>query len=70
MFGQQFLKKTSRLLHRLPAPARDIPVYLQLWRDGRLPLELLPTDTKPLAEINEGLDALTEGRVVRRLVVA
>ncbi|MGO4383043.1 alcohol dehydrogenase catalytic domain-containing protein [Specibacter sp. RAF43] len=48
-------------------PARDIPKYIQLWREGRLPIELLHTDTRPLAEINEGLDALAEGRVVRRL---
>lgn len=48
-------------------PARDIPRYVQLWRDGKLPVELLHTDTKPLAEINEGLDALADGRVVRRL---
>ncbi|MCZ2401630.1 alcohol dehydrogenase catalytic domain-containing protein [Paenarthrobacter sp. Z7-10] len=48
-------------------PARDIPRYVQLWRDGRLPVELLHTDTKPLAEINEGLDALADGEVVRRL---
>lgn len=48
-------------------PARDIPAYLQMWRDGRLPVELLHTDTRPLAEINEGLDALADGRVVRRL---
>ena len=48
-------------------PARDIPLYLRMWRDGVLPVELLHTDTRPLAEINEGLDALAEGRVVRRL---
>jgi Zn-dependent alcohol dehydrogenase len=48
-------------------PARDIPAYIQLWRDGRLPVELLHTDTKPLSEINEGLDALADGLVVRRL---
>ena len=48
-------------------PARDIPAYIQLWRDGRLPIELLHTDTRPLVEINEGLDALADGRVVRRL---
>ncbi|MFC5928530.1 alcohol dehydrogenase [Cryobacterium melibiosiphilum] len=50
-------------------PERDIPRYLALWRAGRLPVELLHTDTRPLAEINEGLDALAEGRVVRRLFV-
>lgn len=48
-------------------PERDIPLYLGYWREGRLPVELLHTDTKPLDEINEGLDALTAGRVVRRL---
>lgn len=48
-------------------PARDIPAYIQLWREDRLPIELLHTDTKPLAEINEGLDALADGLVVRRL---
>jgi alcohol dehydrogenase len=48
-------------------PGRDIPLYLGYWRDGRLPVELLHTDTRPLAEINEGLDALASGRVVRRL---
>ncbi len=48
-------------------PARDIPRYIQLWRDGRLPIELLHTDTKPLADINEGLDDLADGLVVRRL---
>ncbi|GAA4657585.1 alcohol dehydrogenase catalytic domain-containing protein [Arthrobacter cryoconiti] len=48
-------------------PARDIPSYIQLWRDGQLPIQLLHTDTKPLAQINEGLDALADGHVVRRL---
>jgi Zn-dependent alcohol dehydrogenase len=48
-------------------PGRDIPRYLGYWRDGRLPVELLHSDTRPLAEINEGLDALAAGKVVRRL---
>ncbi|MDQ0276033.1 alcohol dehydrogenase [Arthrobacter silviterrae] len=48
-------------------PARDIPAYIQMWREGRLPVELLHTDTTPLSEINEALDALADGRVVRRL---
>lgn len=48
-------------------PERDIPAYLDLWRQGRLPVELLHTDTRPLADLNESLDALAEGRVVRRL---
>lgn len=51
-------------------PGRDIPLYLQYWRDGKLPVELLHSDTKPLADINEGLDALSAGHVVRRLFQA
>ncbi|MGX5715676.1 zinc-binding dehydrogenase [Arthrobacter sp. MAHUQ-56] len=51
-------------------PGRDIPKYLGYWREGRLPVELLHTDTRPLAEINEGLDALASGQVVRRLFQA
>lgn len=48
-------------------PAVDIPGYVEMWRAGRLPVELLHTDTKPFSELNEGLDALAEGLVVRRL---
>jgi len=50
-------------------PSRDIPAYLQLWRDGRLPVELLHTDTRPLRDLNESLDALVAGDIVRRLFV-
>ncbi|KNC18472.1 alcohol dehydrogenase [Arthrobacter sp. RIT-PI-e] len=48
-------------------PARDIPAYLDLWRSGALPVELLHTDTRPLADLNESLDALAEGSIVRRV---
>jgi Zn-dependent alcohol dehydrogenase len=48
-------------------PGRDIPAYLDLWRSGSLPVELLHTDTRPLEFLNESLDALAEGRVVRRV---
>ncbi|WP_024476597.1 zinc-binding dehydrogenase [Arthrobacter sp. CAL618] len=48
-------------------PARDIPAYLALWREGKLPVELLHTDTRDLGDLNESLDALAEGRVVRRI---
>ncbi|WP_028280287.1 alcohol dehydrogenase catalytic domain-containing protein [Arthrobacter sp. H5] len=48
-------------------PDRDIPRYLDLWRAGDLPVELLHTDTRPLSEINQALDDLADGLVVRRL---
>jgi alcohol dehydrogenase len=51
-------------------PREDIPRHLDCWRRGRLPVELLHTDTRPLAEINESLDELAAGRVVRRLFKA
>lgn len=49
-------------------PARDIPLFAQLWRDGALPLEKLITSTLPLAEINSALDALEEGRALRQMI--
>ncbi|MFJ5955344.1 alcohol dehydrogenase catalytic domain-containing protein [Paenarthrobacter sp. NPDC092416] len=51
-------------------PSRDIPLYLQMWRHGKLPVELLHTDTRPLTEINEALDSLADGKIVRRLFSA
>jgi alcohol dehydrogenase len=49
-------------------PSRDIPVYVDLWRRGRLPIEKLVSRVVPLADINEAMDALAEGRVLRQLL--
>jgi alcohol dehydrogenase len=49
-------------------PARDIPIYVDLWREGRLPIERLVSRVVPLADINEAMDALAEGRVLRQLL--
>jgi alcohol dehydrogenase len=49
-------------------PARDIPIYVDLWRQGRLPVERLVSREVPLAQINEAMDALAEGRVLRQLI--
>ncbi|WP_309131593.1 alcohol dehydrogenase catalytic domain-containing protein [Brevibacterium sp.] len=49
-------------------PSRDIPIYAQLWRDGKLPVEELISDTIGLHEINEALDALADGTVVRQVI--
>ena len=49
-------------------PAADIAFFVQAWREGRLPVQLLYTDTRPLDEINEALDALVQGKVIRRLL--
>ncbi|MCH6471347.1 alcohol dehydrogenase catalytic domain-containing protein [Sinomonas sp. 5-5] len=49
-------------------PKRDIPVFERLWREGRLPLERLVSREIALEEINEGMDALASGQVIRQVV--
>ncbi|MDN5632335.1 zinc-binding dehydrogenase, partial [Kocuria sp.] len=50
-------------------PSRDIPVYLDLWRAGRLPIEELITERVALADINESFDQLADGRAVRQVIL-
>ncbi|MFE3054277.1 alcohol dehydrogenase catalytic domain-containing protein [Nocardia sp. NPDC059239] len=50
-------------------PARDIPRYEQMWREGRLPVEKLITSRIGLEEINEALDLLADGAAVRQIIV-
>ncbi|MGO2036588.1 MAG: alcohol dehydrogenase catalytic domain-containing protein [Brevibacterium sp.] len=49
-------------------PSRDIPVYADLWRQGKLPVEELISDTIGLEDLNSAFDALSEGRVVRQII--
>lgn len=49
-------------------PKQDIGYYEQLWRAGRLPVEKL-VETRPLAQINEALDDLADGRSVRQILL-
>jgi alcohol dehydrogenase len=49
-------------------PARDIPVFADMWREGRLPVERLVSSHITLDQINEGMDELAEGRAIRQLV--
>jgi alcohol dehydrogenase len=50
-------------------PNRDIPRYIQLYRQGRLPVDRLLTGTLDLADINGGFDALHDGKAIRQVVV-
>ena len=50
-------------------PQRDIPRYIGLWRDGRLPVERLLTSIDPLSRINGLLDELASGRAIRQIVI-
>ena len=49
-------------------PDRDIPVFAQLYLEGKLPLEKLITKRYPLESINEALDDLEHRRVGRPLI--
>ena len=49
-------------------PSRDIPVYADLWRAGKLPVEELISDTIGLTDLNSAFDALADGTVVRQII--
>lgn len=49
-------------------PSRDIPHYIELFRQGRLPVDALISKTVTLDEVNEGFDNLADGKVVRRII--
>lgn len=50
-------------------PVRDVPRYIELFQRGRLPVDRLLSSVRPLAEINEAMDDLAAGRVVRQVLV-
>ncbi|MCT9002979.1 alcohol dehydrogenase catalytic domain-containing protein [Microbacterium memoriense] len=49
-------------------PARDIPRYIELWRDGRLPLEQLVSSRIDLDDIAGAMDRLAAGGELRQLI--
>ena len=50
-------------------PSRDIPRYIELYRQGRLPIDRLMSGKLELEDINRGFDLLHEGKAVRQVVV-
>ncbi|CAN5333601.1 zinc-dependent alcohol dehydrogenase family protein [soil metagenome] len=50
-------------------PSRDIPHYLDLYKQGRLPVDKLLTGRLALDDINHGFDLLHEGKAIRQVVV-
>jgi alcohol dehydrogenase len=50
-------------------PARDIPRFIGLYQEGRLPVDRLLTHRLGLDELNEGFDRLARGEAVRQAVV-
>ncbi|KFJ57887.1 alcohol dehydrogenase [Brucella neotomae] len=49
-------------------PTRDIPLFLDLYRKGKLPVEKLLTHRIKLEEINEGFERLAAGKAIRQVV--
>src|SRR5450631_312474 len=49
-------------------PSRDLPRYIDLFRQGRLPVDRLMSGTLKLDDINRGFDLLHEGKAVRQVV--
>jgi Zn-dependent alcohol dehydrogenase len=50
-------------------PLRDLPRYIALYRQGRMPVDKLLTHRLKLDEINAGFDRLHEGKAIRQVVV-
>lgn len=50
-------------------PERDIPRFVALHREGRLPVERLLSHRLTLDELNEGFDRLARGEAVRQVVL-
>ncbi|MGJ7510114.1 zinc-dependent alcohol dehydrogenase family protein [Variovorax sp. GT1P44] len=50
-------------------PSRDVPRYIALYRQGRLPVDKLLTGRLSLEDINRGFDLLHEGKATRQVVV-
>jgi alcohol dehydrogenase len=50
-------------------PARDLPKFIDLYRQGRLDVERLLTHRLGLDEVNEGFERLARGEAVRQAIV-
>ena len=49
-------------------PSRDIPVFAQWWREGRLPVEALVSSRIALDDINRAMDELAAGTALRQII--
>jgi Zn-dependent alcohol dehydrogenase len=49
-------------------PSRDLPRYIDLYMQGKLPVDKLMSGKLKLEQINEGFDLLHEGKAVRQVL--
>lgn len=50
-------------------PQRDLPLLIELWRQGRLPVERLRGSFYPLEGVAAAFDALDDGDALRQIVL-
>lgn len=50
-------------------PSRDIPQFVQWWREGKLPVEHLVSSRIRLADINKAMDDLADALAIRQVIV-
>lgn len=50
-------------------PSRDIPVYADLWRQGKLPVQELVSAEIDLEDINGAMDTLADGQAIRQVIL-
>jgi alcohol dehydrogenase len=49
-------------------PLRDIPLFVDMWRTGRLPIERLVSSVITLSDVNAAFDALESGEALRQVI--
>jgi len=49
-------------------PVRDIPRYIELYRQGRLPVDRLIDRSIDFDGINDGFDRLSDGLAIRQIL--
>lgn len=49
-------------------PTRDIPLFVQWWREGRLPIETLISSHICLDDVNRAMDELAAGTALRQII--
>jgi alcohol dehydrogenase len=49
-------------------PQRDVPIFIELYKQGRIPIDRLKSGTLPLEDINAGFDRLADVAAVRQIV--
>jgi alcohol dehydrogenase len=50
-------------------PERDVPRYIRMYQDGRMPVDRLKSQSMGFSDLNLSLDRLDRGEVVRQILL-